>query len=156
MTNKELVRFVKDKIGTEYVYGMKGKVMTNENFKYLQKTYGTSLVWNKDAEKIGEVCVDCSGLIYWATKIHFSSTQLYNNATHVESISTIHTAPIGALVWMKGHVGVYVGIKNGEAYYVAADGSAYGVREGKVANHSFTHWLLMEYITYEKEGSIVE
>ncbi|MBR5590018.1 MAG: hypothetical protein IKW40_00635, partial [Anaerotignum sp.] len=30
------------------------------------------------------------------------------------------------------------------------DGSAYGVREGKVKGSSFTHWFLLKDITYEE------
>lgn len=60
MTGKELVSFCRSKIGTPYVYGMKGKVMTEQNYKFLKNTYG-KMVWLSDREKIGKVCVDCSG-----------------------------------------------------------------------------------------------
>ena len=65
MTGKELVAFCRSKIGTPYVYGMKGKVMTEQNYKFLKNTYG-KMVWLSDRDKIGKVCVDCSGLISWA------------------------------------------------------------------------------------------
>ena len=38
MTGKELVAFCRSKIGTPYVYGMKGKVMTEQNYKFLKNT----------------------------------------------------------------------------------------------------------------------
>ena len=69
MTGKELVAFCRSKLGVPYVYGMKGKVMTEANYNYLQKTYG-KLVWGSDRSKIGKVCVDCSGLISWACGVH--------------------------------------------------------------------------------------
>lgn len=62
LTNKGLVQFIKSKIGTPYVYGMKGAVMTAEKYNMLKKTYG-SAVWDSDKKKIGKVCCDCSGLI---------------------------------------------------------------------------------------------
>ena len=68
MTGKELVAFCRSKIGTPYVYGMKGKIMTEQNYKFLKNTYG-KMVWLSDRDKIGKVCVDCSGLISWGTGI---------------------------------------------------------------------------------------
>ena len=47
MTGKELVAFCRSKIGTPYVYGMKGKVMTEQNYKFLKNTYG-KMVWLSD------------------------------------------------------------------------------------------------------------
>lgn len=143
MTGKELVSFCRSKIGTPYVYGMKGKVMTEQNYKFLKNTYG-KMVWLSDREKIGKVCVDCSGLISWACGVTLGSGQWKARATKINPISTIENAPIGALVWMQGHIGVYSGMKNGYPYYIAADGSAYGVREVPLRCNKFTHWLLVE------------
>ena len=143
MTGKELVAFCRSKIGTPYVYGMKGKVMTEQNYKFLKNTYG-KMVWLSDRDKIGKVCVDCSGLISWACGVMLGSGQWRARATKINPISTIEKAPIGALVWMQGHIGVYTGMKNGYPYYIAADGSAYGVREVPLRCNKFTHWLLVE------------
>ena len=115
-----MVAFCRSKIGTPYVYGMKGKVMTEQNYKFLKNTYG-KMVWLSDRDKIGKVCVDCSGLISWACGVTLGSGQWKARATKINPISTIEKAPIGALVWMQGHIGVYTGMKNGHPYYVAAD-----------------------------------
>lgn len=157
MTGKELVAFCRSKIGTPYVYGMKGKVMTEQNYKFLKNTYG-KMVWLSDREKIGKVCVDCSGLISWACGVTLGSGQWKARATKINPISTIEKAPIGALVWMQGHIGVYTGMKNGHPYYVAADGSAYGVREVPLRCNKFTHWLLVEDVfQYEmRDDEVVE
>lgn len=157
MTGKELVSFCRSKIGTPYVYGMKGKVMTEQNYKFLKNTYG-KMVWLSDREKIGKVCVDCSGLISWACGVTLGSGQWKARATKINPISTIEKAPIGALVWMQGHIGVYTGMKNGHPYYVAADGSAYGVREVPLRCNKFTHWLLVEDVfQYEmRDDEVVE
>ena len=64
MTGNELVAFARGKIGTPYVYGMKGKVLTQKTYDRLRILFGP-LVWESDAAKIGQVCVDCSGLISW-------------------------------------------------------------------------------------------
>ena len=150
MTGKELVAFARSKLGTAYVYGMKGKIMTEANFNYLLKTYPKYMPYT-DRKKIGKVCVDCSGLISWATGKVYGSGQLFDRAVKKELIRTVKDAPVGALVWMKGHVGIYSGMRNGVPYYIAADGSKYGVREVPLSCNKFTHWLLMDYIDYEED-----
>lgn len=156
MTGQELVDFARSKLGTPYVYGMKGTVMTQANFNYLQGKYGKKCVWDSDEKKVGKVCVDCSGLISWATGVVLGSAQLCDRAIKKELISTIKQAPVGALVWMKGHVGIYTGMKNGVPYYIAADGSAYGVREVPLSKNKFTHWLLMDHVNYvERDDEMV-
>lgn len=155
MTGEQLVAFARSKLGTPYVYGMKGAVMTQANFNYLQGQFGVKLVWNSDEKKVGKVCVDCSGLISWATGIVLSSAQLFEKAIRKEPIGTIKKAPVGALVWKSGHVGIYTGLVGNIPHYIAADGSAYGVREVPLSQNSFTHWLLMDYINYDKEDDEV-
>lgn len=146
MTNIELVRFAESKIGTAYVYGMKGTVMKQADYDRLKNAYG-DMVWNSDRNKIGQVCVDCSGLISWATGIIRSSKGYHDTAASVHPISTISKAPIGSAVWQKGHIGIYTG----SGTYIAADGSAYGVRRNSLSKAAFTHWLILKDITYLEE-----
>lgn len=146
ITNLELVKFAESKIGTPYVYGMKGKVMSLAKYNELRNMYG-NLVWASDRTKIGKVCVDCSGLISWATGRQRGSSQYKASAKKVHPISTINTAPIGVAVWKQGHIGIYVG--NGE--YIAADGSAYGVRKNKLSMADFTHWFEICDVQYVEE-----
>ena len=155
MTGMELVAFARSKIGTPYVYGMKGTVMTQANFNYLKGKHG-KYVLNSDVKKIGQVCVDCSGLISWACGVVLGSAQWFERANVKRPIATIKDAPLGALVWMKGHIGVYSGMRNGVPYYIAADGSAYGVQEVPLSRNRFTHWLLVEDVfEYGTEGNEV-
>lgn len=156
MTGAELVAFARSKIGTPYVYGMKGAVMTLANYNYLKRQYG-SAVWDSDKKKVGQVCVDCSGLISWACGVVLGSAQWFERANVKCPISTIKDAPLGALVWQKGHIGIYSGTKNGIPRYIAADGSAYGVREASVSRSGFTHWLLVEDVfEYGEAEEVVE
>lgn len=153
MTGKDLVAFCRSKIGAPYVYGMKGQVMTEANFQYLYNTYGRSKVPYSDHAKVGKICVDCSGLISWACGVVMGSKQWMNRANVKQPIATLRQAPIGALVWMDGHIGVYSGMKNGVHHYIAADGSKYGVREVPISQNKFTHWLLVEDVfDYEMEA----
>ena len=156
MTGAALVAFCRSKIGTPYIYGAKGETVTQDDFDTLKSLYGGK-VWDIDAKKIGKVCVDCSGLITWACNVPLSSAGWNAAASVKNTISTIRTAPVGALVWRVGHIGVYSGIKNGEPHYIAADGSQYGVREVPVSKNTFTHWLLVEDVfTYEEVDEVVE
>ena len=157
MTGQQLVDFCRSKLGTPYVYGMKGSVMTAAKYAELKRQYG-KLVWDSDRNKIGKVCVDCSGLISWACGVVLGSSQWMERASMKQPISTIRDAPVGALVWMRGHIGVYTGLKNGVPHYIAADGSAYGVREVPLSRNRFTHWLLVEDVfEYEKgDEEVVE
>ena len=107
MTGNELVAFARGKIGTPYVYGMKGKVLTQKTYDRLRILFGP-LVWESDAAKIGQVCVDCSGLISWGTGILRNSQGYHDTADAVFPIATIGQAPIGAAVWRKGHIGIYI------------------------------------------------
>lgn len=151
-----LVDFCYGKIGVPYVYGMKGKSMTEDDFDDLHKKYGDRFVPYSDRKKVGKVCVDCSGLISWACNVSMNSAGWRERATVVEPISTIRNAPVGALVWMTGHIGVYVGKVNGVHSYIAADGSKYGVRLAPMSANDFTHWLLVEDVfDYEMEDDEV-
>ena len=147
MTGKELVAFAESKLGTAYVYGMKGKVMTKADYERLKTAYG-DLVWDSDRNKIGKVCVDCSGLIGWATGKQYGTAQLYEKAIRRERIQTIAQAPIGALVWKTGHVGIYLGLVNGEPWYIAADGSAYGVRKAKIKKRHTPLFLMIQTLFF--------
>lgn len=151
MTGQELVAFAKSKLGVPYVYGMKGEVMTLAKYNQLKSMYG-DLVWNSDKNKVGKVCCDCSGLISWATGIVRNSQGYHDTALEVQPISTINKAPIGAAVWQKGHIGIYIG--NGE--YIAEDGSAYGCRKNKLSKASFTHWLRLKDIDYTVKQEVDE
>lgn len=146
MTGKELAAFAKGKLGTPYVYGAKGEVLTKKTYDRLKILFGP-LVWESDAAKIGKVCVDCSGLISWGTGIIRNSQGYHDTAEAVFPMATVGQAPIGAAVWRKGHIGIYLG---GGAY-IAADGSAYGVRIGTVAGSGFTHWFRLKDIAYEEQ-----
>ena len=95
MTGNELVAFARGKIGTPYVYGMKGKVLTQKTYDRLRILFGP-LVWESDAAKIGQVCVDCSGLISWGTGILRNSQGYHDTADAVFPIATIGQAPIAA------------------------------------------------------------
>lgn len=143
-TAQGLIEFAKSKIGTPYVYGAKGTVMSLEQIRELRRMYGSNCVWYSDDNKAGKVCVDCSGLISWYTGIVRGSGQYKSTAVEVIPISQRTNNHIGWAVWMNGHIGVYLGNDT----YIAADGSAYGVRIANLSQNRFTHLLKLCDIDY--------
>lgn len=143
-TAQGLIKFAKSKIGTPYVYGAKGTTMSLEQIRELRRMYGSNCVWYSDDNKAGKVCVDCSGLISWYTGIVRGSGQYKSTAVEVVPISQRTNKHIGWAVWMNGHIGVYIGNDT----YIAADGSAYGVRIAKLSQNRFTHLLKLCDIDY--------
>lgn len=141
---RELVEFCKSKIGTPYIYGAKGEMMTVEKIDALRSEYGSNAVWWSDSEKAGKVCVDCSGLISWYTGIIRGSYQYKDTAKEILPIAERTNKHIGWAVWMKGHIGIYVG----DDKYIAADGSQYGVRIANLSQNRFTHLLKLCDINY--------
>ena len=155
MTGQELVAFARSKMGCPYVYGAKGEVVSADLFDRLRKLY-PKYVPLSDRKKVGQICVDCSGLISWACNRPLNSAGWKSAAgDDVYPIATLGEAPVGALVWMKGHIGIYSGKKDGVCHYIAADGSKYGVREVPISYNDFTHWLLVKDVfDYEEEEEV--
>lgn len=143
-TAQGLIEFAKSKVGTAYVYGAKGTVLSLEQIRQLRRTYGSNCVWYSDDNKAGKVCVDCSGLISWYTGIVRGSGQYKSTAVEVIPISQRTNNHIGWAVWMNGHIGIYLGNDT----YIAADGSAYGVRIANLSQNRFTHLLKLCDIDY--------
>lgn len=143
-TAQGLIEFAKSKVGTAYVYGAKGTVLSLEQIRQLRRTYGSNCVWYSDDNKAGKVCVDCSGLISWYTGIIRGSGQYKSTAVEVIPISQRTNKHIGWAVWMNGHIGIYLGNDT----YIAADGSAYGVRIANLSQNRFTHLLKLCDIDY--------
>lgn len=143
-TAQGLIEFAKSKIGTAYVYGAKGTVLSLEQIRQLRRTYGSNCVWYSDDNKAGKVCVDCSGLISWYTGIVRGSVQYKSTAVEVIPISQRTNNHIGWAVWMNGHIGIYLGNDT----YIAADGSAHGVRIANLSQNRFTHLLKLCDIDY--------
>lgn len=143
-TAQGLIDFAKSKVGTPYVYGAKGELMTEAKINQLRNMYGSGMVWWSDNSKAGKVCVDCSGLISWYTGIMRGSSQYKSTAAAVVPISQRTNEHIGWAVWVQGHIGIYLGNDT----YIAADGSAYGVRIAKLSQNRFTHLLKLCDIDY--------
>lgn len=150
VTGKGLAEFVESKIGTNYCYGMKGTVLTEDKYNELKSLYPT-MVLDSDKDKIGTVCVDCSGLIYWYTNTYYNTSGIYQKSSKKYPISDIENAPLGAIVYTSGHVGVYVGTTDGTPYCVEAMNSSKNTVKSVITSSRFDQYLLPDYIDYSDQ-----
>ena len=148
--------------GWGYVWGTYGNVLTDSLFDYKLEQYPDGVGNYEDfieANWLGGRTTDCVGLIKgygwldpdtltigYATNgmPDYGANQMYRSATVSGTIDTIPEIP-GLAVWCDGHIGVYIG--NGEV--IEAMGTKYGVVKTKLADRNWTHWLEIEYISYD-------
>jgi cell wall-associated NlpC family hydrolase len=148
LTGKGLVKFAESKLGTPYVYGAKGGVLSQNQINSWARSYPnvySQSYINKAMKFVGMKCTDCSGLISWYTGKVLGSATLYSQAVKRITISNIDKAPVGAILWKSGHVGVYLG--NG--YCIEAKGINYGTVKTKVSATAWKYALIMSYISYD-------
>lgn len=147
-----------------YVWGSHGNVLTANEFKRLERTFGSHVT---DKEKyikshwLGRRTSDCVGLIkgygwYDETSgtIKYGTNSMkdvtadgmFNAAVEKGPISTMPDIP-GIAVWHQGHIGVYVG--NG--YVIHAANTYDGVIKTPITSSGWTHWLKVPYINYIEE-----
>lgn len=151
LTGKGLAEFAQSKLGINYVYGAKGSdgKFTQTKLDWLARNYKsifTTSYKSKAKKFIDKVCCDCSGLISWYTGKILGSSQMYSTASKRGLIKDIDKAPIGAVLWKSGHVGV----KIDDTYCVEAKGINYGTVKTKISKTKWTHWLLFDYIDYDE------
>lgn len=122
-TVKQLLEHCRKAKDWKYVYGMKGSVMSLNQYNNLKRLYG-SMVWVSDKNKVGKVCCDCSGLISSCTGITRGSSEYKSTAKETATINQLKanwSKYIGWGIWKNGHIGV---VSDTPGYYYAMDGSA--------------------------------
>lgn len=158
-TNTGLVEYAKVQLDKPYWYGTFGNTATESLLNSKTKQYPshyTSGRMSKYKSQLGQRVHDCVGLIkgyLWSDNA--TATPKYNSSQDVSAngmlskctekgvISTIPELA-GVLVFMSGHVGVYIG--NG--YVIEARGFNYGVVKTKLADRPWTNWGKCPWITY--------
>lgn len=147
-----------------YVWGSHGNVLTANELKRLEKTFGSHVT---DKEKyikshwLGRRTSDCVGLIKgygWYDETSgtikygtngmkdVTADGMFNAAVEKGPISTMPDIP-GIAVWHQGHIGVYIG--NG--YVIHAANTYDGVIKTPITSSGWTHWLKVPYINYIEE-----
>ncbi len=158
-TSKGLVEYAKAQLGKPYWYGTFGNTATMDLLE--RKTAQYPAHYQKDRmdgyrSEIGERVHDCVGLIkgyLWSESPE--SNPVYNSAQDVSAngillkcrergrIYSIPEIP-GILVFMPGHVGVYIG--GGKV--IEARGFHYGVVETDIDKRPWQNWGKCPWIKY--------
>lgn len=147
-----------------YVWGSHGNVLTANELKRLEKTFGSHVTDKEEYIKshwLGRRTSDCVGLIkgygwydetsgtikYGANGMKdVAADGMFNAAVEKGPISTMPDIP-GIAVWHQGHIGVYIG--NG--YVIHAANTYDGVIKTPITSSGWTHWLKVPYINYIEE-----
>ncbi len=147
-----------------YVWGSHGNVLTANELKRLEKTFGSHVTDKEEYIKshwLGRRTSDCVGLIkgygwydetsgtikYGANGMKdVTADGMFNAAVKKGPISTMPDIP-GIAVWHQGHIGVYIG--NG--YVIHAANTYDGVIKTPITSSGWTHWLKVPYINYIEE-----
>jgi len=150
LSNRELVAFVRDKIGCGYVYGSTGELITEAFLQAKARQYPaqyTAGYLQASRKWIGKIAYDCSGLIRKATSTSTNANGYYLKATEKGKAITRPEIP-GVLVFQARrdgtmyHVGVYAG--NGKV--IEARGVNYGVVETE--GRGWSHWAKCHAVDY--------
>lgn len=159
--NIGLVEYCKAQLGRPYWYGTFGQLATKELHENRKKAYPRYYTANDFTKQYGKKVHDCIGLIkgyMWtdnADSTHYnyqsngfkdmSADMCLAHETRKGEISTIPEVP-GVAVFMKGHVGVYIG----EGWVIEAMGHAYGVVKTRLASRPWKNWAYIDEIQYLK------
>ena len=144
-----------------YLKGGLMRIITNKYLAQLQKLYPSWYTTSrmehyKPFVEEGFYGADCVGLIksyimgglgspkYTSPK-DMSTTGMYNTAQEKGDISTLPEIR-GIILYMDGHVGVYVGNDNVIECTWGSLGN--GIIKSKLSQRRWTHWLKMKYIKY--------
>jgi len=167
-TNLSLVDYAISRLGTGYVYGTYGQVLTESLLAAKLNQYPLKVLPHLsyiEANWLGKPVQDCCGLIkghYWTDddgKIVYkldglpdvSANGLYKAAREKGPISSLPEVK-GIIVWKRGHVGIYIG--NGAV--IEAHGTKAGVIKTRliesINDTKWTHWFKSPFIDYVDES----
>lgn len=164
--NLDLVTYAKNAYENKwgYVYGAYGQVL---NQKILEQSLSK---YNDEVEQyldfinenwMGGRTTDCVGLIKGYAWLNAESHEIeygtngmddvnadkmYKNASVKGIINSMPETP-GLAVWMKGHVGIYIG----DGYVIEAQNTLNGVKMTKLEAHRWKAWFEVPTIKYIKE-----
>ncbi len=148
-TGAELVAFAKSKVGTPYVYGAHGEVLTQQQINAWAAAYPnvyTASYIAKAQKFIGKPCTDCAGLLDWFMGGDKNAQYYRDTAVERVAISKIDETMIGWAVWKSGHIGVYIG----GGLVVEAKGINYGTIISNVKDTAWKEVCKLKGIDYAK------
>lgn len=137
----------------------------------------------RQKEQVGKVNTDCSGLIGAYLGMELSSAQMYAVADQRIMIQNFESReqrftkqnfgssdqcsspkmyesyawfPAGTVLWKPGHVGVYLGKRDGAYRCVEAKGINYGTIYSNVSDNDWKCGLLFPRVNYDVESHIID
>ena len=158
-TNIGLVEYCKAQLGKPYWWGTFGQTATKQLLVSKRKQYPNYYKADDFESQIGERVHDCAGLIegyMWSDTPtskpvyksngfpEVSADSLYNMCKKKGTSMGDMPNVAGITVFMRGHVGVYIG--NGEV--IEARGHEYGVVKTKLARRPWKRWAFIDEIEY--------
>jgi len=159
-TNIGLVEYCEAQVGRPYWFGTFGQMASEHLYDLKRRQYPRMYVSSDFPSQYGRKVHDCVGLIkgyMWTMGPDSVSPQYCSNGmsdvsadmlfTRCKKKSTVMAQMPdipGIAVFMRGHVGVYVG--NGEV--IEARGHAYGVVKTQLKARKWQKWAFLPFIQY--------
>ena len=163
-TASGLVEYAKKclKMPTVYMWGGMMRMISVSNLAYMTEQYKNR--YTQDRISYLETLIgkkyscDCVGLVksyYWdgigspnySLETDLETEGMFNIASNKGTIDTLPEEP-GIILWMKGHVGVYVG--SGKCIECTWGSYGDGVVQTRVNGRGWTHWLKIPMIDYSE------
>lgn len=163
LTGQGLADFAEGRIGTPYFYGAKIShgILTEEFVQELHEKLPDLVTDNymeqaRQQGQVGKVNTDCSGLIGAYLGVELSSAQMYAVADQRIMYESYAWFPVGTVLWKPGHVGVYLGKRDGAYRCVEAKGINYGTICSDVSDNDWKCGLLFPWVNYDVESHIID
>ena len=162
-TAQGLIEYAKAQLGRPYWYGTFGQAASKALYDQKKNQYPRQYEWEYDGATAK--VHDCVGLIkgyLWGDDPE--DTAPVYNAAQDKSANAMYTAcktkgemavmpdVPGILVFLPGHVGVYIG--DGEV--IEARSRRYGVYKTKLTDRTWKTWGYCPYVTYETEQKVLD
>jgi uncharacterized protein YgiM (DUF1202 family) len=135
----------------QYCYGSKGEILTLAKLNQLRSwypgTYNTTY-YNKTLRNVGKYCNDCSGGIsdWYEGTLGEKSSAVFGNSG---KIVTVKDAPIGAVLWKSGHVG----LKYTATQQIEFRGVDYGATIQLLSSQKWINAHVYDNIIYDVKGA---
>ncbi len=169
--NLDLVQWAMEaeKAGWGYVWGTYGRILTRSYYEAKLEQYPEDVGDHADfiqANWLGKRTADCVGLVKgycWFDPVaqsirydingmpDYSTNQMIQWCSEKGSMDTMPEIP-GLLLWMDGHVGIYIG----DGYAIEAMGTRDGVVRTQVEDRGWVLWGKIPCIEYIEKATEME
>ena len=150
LTGKGLAEYAVSLLGSPYMYGVNGLVVTEALIQSKANQYPNMYTDGyivKCRKLIGKVAYDCSSI----TDLYLGKDRSANGwLASCSEKGAISTMPdiVGLIVHKDGHMGIHVG----GCYAVEARGIDYGIVKTKIDGRPWTSWGKLADLEYTEEG----